>query len=69
MLQLWKEGQAIIYDWIQFLQYEIPLNLEIAENTLDLSWTYIENPELDLLKLFENSHFNCKIYLDEFHKM
>ena len=61
MLQLWKEGQAIIYDWIQFLQYDALSAIGISDNTLDLSWAFPSTDESkpDLLAFFKNSCICC----------
>ena len=61
MLHMWQEGQVVMYDWIQFLEYEVLSALGITDNTLDLSWAFptTENTQSDLLCLFEKSYICC----------
>lgn len=43
--QKWEnelKGQVVLFEWIQFLQYELIEVLEM-DNTVDLSWAYYSN--------------------------
>jgi len=65
MLKTWKQGQAVLYDWIQFLQHELFSVLNVVDNTLDLSWSYPStdrDSQFNLLALFKTSYLTCKIH-------